>query len=328
MLRALQVPVRRFSLGHRFSSVLVDGFPQPPLVSVHDLTFIRGDGAFEVVSLLPAPSNGAIGMPIGMSLHLDRLESTCRSLRLAMPHSAERIAEWVSHSARVNGPGSCRIIQTRGQPTKDVPPQLWILHDPPSAAAASLSLKSMKAPWHIGYTEPLSDPPAYSDKLDVDSWKTVKWMSYAPNCLVTRMAQEHGAEDALLIAADGRVLDGPNFAVGFVIGGALRLVDAASNRMLPSCTQMLAVLAAKSAGLPVQEGCVHIDEVRNASAGFAMSATRHITPLSSVDGVTFDMQNSFLCDLQAAYWRLANEELMAQDPAAHAQQAMATMGPV
>lgn len=287
-----------------------DGKPEPPVVSVHDLTFIRGDGAFEVVSLLPSPQNDSHGVPVGMKLHLDRLEATCRSLRLPMPHGGERIAEWVQQMGKQDGPGSCRIVITRGQPNKGVDPRVLMLHDPPVEWSTSWVLKSMDAPWHFGYgLPPLQDAPAYAQKVDISDWKTIKWMSYASNCLVTRVAQEHGMDDALLMAADGRVLDGPNFALGFVIGGRLRLIHAGMNRMLPSCTQMLVVQAAAAAGLPLEESVVTMEEAMTAEAAFAMSATRHVLPISGVDGHKLQIDNDLLQKLTEAYWRQADAEV-------------------
>jgi len=276
---------------------------------VQDLTFIRGDGAFDVVALLPAPSNAAVGRPLGLDLHLDRLESTCHSLRLEMP-KVESINDWVHEMGRANGPGICRMIITRGQSAKGLPPKCIMLHEPPATYPPAMRLKSMAAPWHFGYAlPPLQDPPSYSQRVDIDSWTTVKWMSYAPNCLMTRVAQEHGADDAMLIAADGRVLDGPNFAIGFVIGERLRLVHAGANRMLPSCTQMLVVKAAEEAGLPLDEGIVHTHELKDATACFAMSATRHVMPVSDVDERKLGTQDTLLQKLRDAYWRLAEAEL-------------------
>merc|ERR1712129_392104 len=121
-------------------------------------------------------------------------------------------------------------------------------------------------------------------------------------------ANEHGADDALLLAADGRVLDGPNFAVGFVIDGRLRLVAAGANRMLPSCTQALAVQAAKSASLPFEESTVHIDEVARATAALALSATRHVCPIGFINDREMDMEDKLVQDLAAAYWRTAEAE--------------------
>lgn len=328
MLRLARMPTSRLHRARAFSTMLVDGVVQPAAVSVHDLTFIRGDGAFDVVSLLPAPSNHEVGLPTGLQMHLDRLEGTCRSLRLPLA-PIQRVADWVRQVGRASGPGSCRIIVTRGQPAKEVPSKCLLLHDPPPAAAppAGLRLLTMGAPWHVGYGLPLLDsPPAYGDKSEPDSWKTVKWTSYGANCLATRMAQERGADEPLLLASDGRVLDGPNFAVGFVIDGQLRLVNAATHRMLPSCTQMMVVHAARAAGLPISEGTVSVEEAQRASAGFAMSATRHVMPILSIDGRELSTQNAFLCDVQAAYWRYVDEELRAMDPAAEMQHAFAATG--
>merc|ERR1712190_559714 len=138
---------------------------------------------------------------------------------------------------------------------------------------------------------------------------TLKWMSYAPNCLVTRLAQEQGADDALLLASDGRVLDGPNFAVGFVIDGKLRLVQASTNHMLPSCTQTMAVSAARGASLPLIEDVVHLDECRKASAAFVMSATRHVLAVKSIDGHPLNVDDPLLLDLQQSYWKYVQAEV-------------------
>eukprot|EP00401_Gymnodinium_catenatum_P079156 CAMPEP_0117573238 /NCGR_PEP_ID=MMETSP0784-20121206/60840_1 /TAXON_ID=39447 /ORGANISM="" /LENGTH=326 /DNA_ID=CAMNT_0005371775 /DNA_START=32 /DNA_END=1008 /DNA_ORIENTATION=+ len=291
------------------STMLVDGQPAPALVSVHDLTFIRGDGAFEVVSLLPHPKDSSRGVPVGLKLHVDRLKSTCDSLRLPMQHDVSAITRWLRDVGRSHGPGSCRIVLTRGQESKGVEPKCIMLHDPPPQYPPALKLSSMPAPWHIGFAMPVhADPPAYSERVEVDAWHTIKWMSYAPNCLVTRLAQERGADEALLLAADGRVLDGPNFAVGFVISGKIRLIAAGANHMLPSCTQAMTLVAAKKAGLPVQEDLVHKDEASEASAAFVMSATRHIMPVSAIDGTSLRVDDPVLADLRRAYWDSANAE--------------------
>lgn len=283
------------------------------MVSAHDLTFVRGDGAFEVVSLLPSPSNADHGVPVGMQLHLDRMEGTCRSLRLPLPHPKPKITEWVRALGREAGPGSCRFVVTRGNAAKGIGSRILMLHDPPVEWSTAWSLKSMEAPWHLGYgLPPALEAPSYGEKVDIGSWKTIKWMSYAPNCLVTRVAQEHGMDDALLLAADGRVLDGPNFAVGFVLGGRLKLIDAGVNRMLPSCTQMLVVQAAAAAGLPLEEGCITLEEARTAEAAFAMSATRHVLPIAGLDGRPLAVDHDLVTKLQKAYWKLLDDEVRAQ----------------
>lgn len=283
------------------------------MVSAHDLTFLRGDGAFDVISLLPAPGCPERGVPFGMRLHMDRLAATCHSLRLPLPYGLEQLEKWVAAVGAEDGPGSCRIVLTRGQAAKDVPSSCLMLHDSPAQWPAAMRVVSMPAPWHIGYSlAPLETPPKYSEKVDVDAWKTIKWMSYGPNVLMTRLAQERGGDDALLLAGDGRVLDGPNFAVGFVIDGRLRLVAADANRMLPSCTQMLVVQAAAAAGLPLEEGSVHAEEALGASAAFAMSATRHVLPIGSIDGQEMP-GHPLVQKLQDAYWSLANADVEATE---------------
>jgi len=280
------------------------------MISVHDLTFIRGDGAFEVISLLPSPVESSVGVPVGMQLHIDRLMSTCRNLRLPMEQSTSQITQWVREVGRANGPGGCRVVLTRGEPSIDLKPKCIMLHTPPASWPSNFRLKTIAAPWHLGFALPPSESaPEYSaTKIDINEWTTVKYMSYAPNCLMTRVAGEHGADDAMLLASDGRVLDGPTFAVGFVIDGKLRFIGAAANRMLPSCTQGLAVQAAVASGLPFEETMVHMDEVAKATSAFAMSATRHVQPIACIDDLVFNEQDALLEDLRSAYWRVAEAE--------------------
>mmetsp|Transcript_118560 Transcript_118560/g.185123 ORF Transcript_118560/g.185123 Transcript_118560/m.185123 type:complete len:178 (+) Transcript_118560:1-534(+) len=173
-----------------------------------------------------------------------------------------------------------------------------------------MRLVSMSAPWHIGYSLPFAaNPPAYSDNVDVDAWHTIKWMSYAPNCLVTRLAKEKDADDALLLAADGRVLDGPNFAVGFVIEGKIRFISPGANHMLPSCTQAMSIEAAKAAGLPYSEEAVQLKEMQSATAAFAMSATRHIKAVTAIDGKPLQTDSDLFLKLEKAYWSLVDAEV-------------------
>jgi len=294
-------------------TMLVNGKPEPALVSVHDLTFIRGDGAFEVVSLIPSPSDPSVGVPTGVKLHLDRLKSTCGSLRLPLEHDFSAITEWLTSLGKEHGPGYARIIITRGNPDKkEAASRCIMLHNAPPNWPAEMRLVSMSAPWHIGYAMAYSEsPPAYSDNIGVDAWHTIKWMSYAPNVLVTRLATEKGANDALLIAADGRVLDGPTFAIGFIIDGKIRFIAAGANHMLPSCTQAMVVQAAKAAGLPFSEDRVTKEEMQSATAAFIMSANRHVCPVAAIDGKPFQMDDAVLLQLKKAYWSLVDDEVRA-----------------
>lgn len=282
----------------------VDGVEGPATISVHDLTVIRGDGAFEVISLIPSSKDKSVGVPFGQQPHLDRLKWTCDNLRLPLKCGFDSIDKWVRDIGRTKGPGSCRIIHTRGEAKKGVDPKVIMLHDPP-ATYSPIKLKTIQATWHLGYSLPALEKGQGSEK-DIGLWTTIKWMSYAPNCLMTRMANEAGADDALLLAKDGRVLDGPNFAVGFVIEGKIRFVSGPMNRMLPSCTQGLVVQAAQADGLPHEETVVHSTEMSKATAGFAMSATRHVLPLTAIDEVKLNTEDPLLKQLQQSYWKLAD----------------------
>ncbi len=49
----------------------------------------------------------------------------------------------------------------------------------------------------------------------------IKSLSYAPNMLAVRIAREQGAEDALFVTADGRVLEASCASFFYVLGDTL-----------------------------------------------------------------------------------------------------------
>lgn len=234
MLRRLSLlvpPVHRRAA----SFVSVDGVPTEPhlaAVSVFDTTVQRGNGAFEVVRVLPG---GRLRAP---ELHLKRLERTADALELLLP-SRTKLLSWLDAAASAGaaadsasggrGEGAVRLIATRGGSSLPVTgsgaerivvsPRVFILFERLPNWPASISLLPLIAPWH----------PA-----GAQGWETAKWLSYGPNVSSTRRAQKAGHDDALLLAnsapagLDGsvdaaggaKVLDGPNFAVGWFRDGA------------------------------------------------------------------------------------------------------------
>ena len=78
-------------------------------VSAFDHGFLYGDGLFESMTV----TGGRI---FKFSGHLDRMERSARTLKIALPESRERIAEIVKECVRRSGVRDVyvRVIVTRG----------------------------------------------------------------------------------------------------------------------------------------------------------------------------------------------------------------------
>jgi 4-amino-4-deoxychorismate lyase len=108
-----------------------------------------------------------------------------------------------------------------------------------------------------------------------------KIISYAPNLAATRRAQTEGFEDALLVTVDDLVLEGPTFAVAWVVDGVLE-TPTLELGILDSITRRVVLEEAIHLGLDVVEGTWGIDRIDDASEVMAMSTIREVQPVVSI----------------------------------------------
>ncbi|MBT8211949.1 MAG: aminotransferase class IV, partial [Acidimicrobiia bacterium] len=136
-----------------------------------------------------------------------------------------------------------------------------------------LRLLPLGAPWH----------PASRD-TELAGAKT---MSYAPNLAATRHAVADGFHDALLLDADGFVLEGPTYSVGWVSDGSMR-TPALGQGILGSITREATLEVAAGASVEVQEDRFKLDDVLSADEVFVMSTVREVRPVIAVGDTSFD----------------------------------------
>lgn len=239
---------------------LVDGVRQE-LLAVTDSTVLRGDGVFEAVR-----SYG--GRLFALDDHLARLAAGARALEIPLPDDT-RIASWARTVAAEGGEGIVRIIVSRGDavPGASAGGRIVVLHHPLPFTPATVRLRPWAAPWH-----PAGRP-----------WELagIKTISYAPNLMASRLAGRDGFDDALLLADDGTVLEGPTFSVGWVADGTLRLPSTGLG-ILDSITRRHVVALAHEHGIPVEEGRFGLDDLLAADEAVALSTVKEVTPVISV----------------------------------------------
>lgn len=243
------------------SEVLINGAPSDGKIPVTDSSVLRGDGCFEVIRSYE-------GHLFALEEHIDRLERSAQALDIALPPQAD-IFGWVEKVASDIGNGAVRVVVTRGSsvPGLDEPSNVIVFGHKLEAITEPARLLPIEAPWHsAGIAWDLAG---------------VKTISYAPNMAATRQARSEGFEDALLLATDGTILEGPTFAVGWVVDGVLE-TPGLDLGILDSITRRVVLGLAAQLRIPVVEGRWALDRLDAATEVTAWSTVREVQPVSAV----------------------------------------------
>lgn len=243
------------------TGVLINGAPSDGRIPVTDSSVLRGDGCFEVLKTYS-------GKPFAVGEHLDRLDHSAGALGIELPSRTD-LTTWIEKVAEELGDGAVRVIVTRGAgvPGLDDPSNVIVFGHPWERGTEPGRLYPVEAPWHAAGVE----------------WDLAraKITSYAPNMAASRRAKAEGFDDALLVGADGLVLEGPTFSLAWVVGGEVE-TPALDLGILDSITRKVVLEMARSAGLVVVEGSWRLDRLEKASEVMAMSTIREIQPVIAV----------------------------------------------
>lgn len=207
----------------------------------------RGDGAFEVIRLYA-------GRPFALGEHIDRLQRSAASIELEFDRVAlhREIEALLAEAGEVEG--QLRLIVTRGGR-------------------------------RIAATEPI---PVHAEtvRVAVVTYQPtvilngVKSLSYAANMQATRLAKGKGADEAVLVRPDGKVLEPPTSTIFWVSPEGELRTPALDDGVLESITRDRLVKA-----LHVEQGSFHVDDLRAASEAFLASTVREVQPVAAIDGV-------------------------------------------
>jgi branched-chain amino acid aminotransferase len=219
------------------------------MIPATDEGLIRGDGAFEVVRIYD-------GMAFAMDEHLARMQRSGDNLRLqvdleAIRADAYRLLARASVDADATDHQLLRMIVTRGG-------RRLLLTEPLKESTERIRLLST----------------TYEPTRILDG---VKSLSYAANMLATRLAQESGFDDAVLVTPDRCVLEAPTRSIFWVMNGVLCTTPLDAH-ILASITRALIMEATD-----VSERAITLDELYTADEVFVASTTREVHPVCAVD---------------------------------------------
>jgi branched-chain amino acid aminotransferase len=227
----------------------VDGTITPTAeatVPMKDDGLYRGDGAFEVIRLYR-------GRPFALVDHLDRLGRSATAIELEFDRAALESEIDALLAEHGEGDGQLRLIVTRGG-------RRLAITEPLPPHGESLKLATV----------------IYAPSVILNG---VKSLSYAANMQATRIAKGGGADEAVLVKADGTVLEPPTSSIFWVSPqGGLR-TPALGAGVLESITRDRLVKA-----LDVEEGSWPVEDLRAAGEAFLASTTREIQAVSTIDG--------------------------------------------
>jgi branched-subunit amino acid aminotransferase/4-amino-4-deoxychorismate lyase len=240
--------------------ILVDGIPADSL-PITDSTILRGDGCFEAMRCYR-------GSLFALDEHIERLERSAAALEIEPPDS-KLLTEWCETVAADLQEGVVRVVVSQGDavPGADGRSRCVVLGHALPPSPSELALAVVEAPWH-----------AAGRRWELAGAKTV---SYAPNMSAGRTAHRRGADDALLVAPGGTVLEGPTFAVGWVVEGRLE-TPSLDLLILDSITRRHVLALAREAGIEVVEGSFSVDRLDQAEEVMAWSTVKEVTAVRSI----------------------------------------------
>jgi 4-amino-4-deoxychorismate lyase len=245
--------------------VLIDGVVTDR-IPVTDSSVLRGDGCFEAVSC----HNGT---PFALEWHLDRMERSCAILEMPMP-DRRLLTDWCLQAAS-HGGGMLRIVVSRGDalPGADHGQRCIVINHETPRRPSAVRLSPQVTLWH----------PAGRPGHLVGA----KTLSYAPNLASTRAAVSAGFDDALLLAEDGTILEGPTFSIAWVVDGVLE-TPPLDLGILDSITRRTALLLAEGLGIEVRQPRAGLERLGEADEAMVWSTARKVIPVSAVGDTEFE----------------------------------------
>jgi 4-amino-4-deoxychorismate lyase len=245
--------------------------PDTPVITADDAALARGLAAFETIRVYG-------GRIFALDEHLDRLRASAE--RLGLPDVARSDLEGLAAQALAASgltEAGVRLYWTGGRDGGGATAIATVTPVPPDTEAlrarglrvASLELGvdrevRMRAPWLLA---------------------GVKSTSYAVHVAAVAEAVRRGADDALLLATDGTVLEGAMSNVWWLRGDLLR-TPGLETGILAGVTRAHLLRLAPGAGFRVEEGAWPLDEVLGADEVILSSSVREVVGVIEVDGST------------------------------------------
>lgn len=269
------------------------GVSDDDFISADDLGVNRGDGCFDATLVRV---NGTKVEADFVDEHLDRLANSARLLGMAPVEkdpwrelTAIALAEW---AAQAGNEAVCKFVYTRGR--ESVPgaclgfvtiTELGAARIAAREASTAITLTAGRA------ASALQDAP----------WLLggAKSLSYGTNLAFVREAHRRGVTDAVILATDGVVLEGPQSGIIAARDGLLFSTPVKPAGILDSITVRLVLEGWRGMGRPTEHRLYGTEELFTADAVWFASSVRGLTPILKLDGQQLSLDTALTSELRA-----------------------------
>jgi branched-chain amino acid aminotransferase len=244
-------------------------------ISVRDHALLYGDGVFEGIRVCN-------GRPFRLQAHLARLAYGARALHLRIPFAAVQLREIVASTLAALGLDDAymRLIVTRGDgplgvdPTLCDQPRVLCLADRIQLYGDEQRKRGLSL-----ITSSLRRPAA--DVLD----PRIKSLNYLNNVLAKAEARRRGADEALLLNAQGQIAEA-SVANVFVVRNAALLTPPTTDGALDGITRSTVLELAARLGIPSEIRSLGRIDVFAADEVFLTGTGAGLVRVGSLDGET------------------------------------------
>jgi len=256
--------------------VNLDGAIAPTAsVSVLDRGFLYGDSVYEVVRTFG-------GRPFGLQEHLDRLRQSAAYLYMEVPWSDAHIQSEVEKTLQQagNAESYVRIVVSRGaeseislQPSNELRPSLVIVVRP-IEAQPTLSEQGI----HLCLIE-------RQRNASLALSPAAKTGNYLNNILALIEARQQGADDALLLNAEGELTEATTSNLWLVQDGIVRTPRVEAG-ILHGITRHFLLQLLRDRQIPYKEASLSAADLWTAEEAFLSSSVRLIMPVRKINDYT------------------------------------------
>lgn len=240
-------------------------------VNIEDRGYQFADGVYEVIYIYQ-------GRFIDEALHMNRLERSLYEIRIAPPMPRSSMMQVLGEVARRNrvADGLLYMQITRGVarrdhafPLRPVKPALVVTVKRLPPYPANVDQWTFRAITH---------PDERWARCDIKS------TGLLPNVLARQAARDAGANEAILVDADGMVTEGASTTVWIVDADGVLRTRHLDHAILPGCTRDALLGILQTANLRYEQRAFSTEELRHAREAFLTSATSFVKPVLAIDG--------------------------------------------
>jgi branched-chain amino acid aminotransferase len=251
-------------------------------VNVRDRGFLYGDGVFETLRVYG-------GEIFEWEHHAERFARSLRTLDFdeAMP-PVDDLEQRVLDTVDANDfeDAYARISMTRGVQDAKLTPQSPV--DPTITVIVS-ELPRGGTDGEDVYEDPATLRTVETRRIPSQSVPAnAKTHNYLNGILARLELRGRDADEAIMADVEGYLMEGATSNLFFVDGGTLK-TPGTDGDLLPGVTRGVVLDIAREEGLPVETGQYSIPDLREADEAFATNTTWEVRPVTTVDGIDFEV---------------------------------------